>query len=90
MQDTFDPWIQKDPTCQGATKPVRHNYWTCTVEPGSCNYWAHVPEIQKPARPRAYAPQQEKPPQWEIRASQLEKSLYTNEDPAQPKINKIF
>ena len=42
--------VWEDPTCRGATKPVRHNYW------------AHVP--------RACAPQQEKPPQWEARAPQ--------------------
>ena len=51
--------IQEDATCHGATKPVRHNYWACALEP-SC--------------PRARAPQQEKPPQWEARALQLEKA----------------
>ena len=42
--------VQEDPTCRGAAKPVRHNYWART--------------------PRAHAPQQEKPPQWEARAPQ--------------------
>ena len=28
--------VQEDPTCLGATKPVRHNYW------------AHVPQLLKP------------------------------------------
>ena len=42
---------------RGATKPVRHNYWACALEPASHNYWACVP--------RARAPQQEKPPQFE-------------------------
>ena len=28
--------VQEDPTCQGATKPVSHNYW------------AHVPQLLKP------------------------------------------
>ena len=70
--------VQEDLTCRGATKPVCHNYW------------AHVPQLLKPAHPRARAlqllspraatteahtpracaPQQEKPPQWEARAPQ--------------------
>ena len=40
--------VQDDPTCRGATKPVRHNYWACTLEPASHNYWAHVPQLLKP------------------------------------------
>ena len=29
--------VREDPICRGATKPVRHNYW------------AHVPQLLKPA-----------------------------------------
>ena len=47
--------VQEDPTCRGATKPMHHNYRTCTLEPMSHNYEAGVPT--------AHAPQQEKPPQ---------------------------
>ena len=54
--------VQEDPTRCGATKPVRHNYRACALEP--------EPQILSPrattteARtPRARAPQQEKPPQ---------------------------
>ena len=54
--------VREDLTCHGATKPVRHNYGACALEPVSHNYWAHVP--------RACAPQQEKPPQWESYAPQ--------------------
>ena len=25
--------VREDPTCRGATKPVRHNYWACALEP---------------------------------------------------------
>ena len=39
----------EDPTCRGATKPVRHNYWACTLQPASHNYWARVPQLLKPA-----------------------------------------
>ena len=69
--------VREDPTRRGATKPVHHDYWAGTVEPGHHNYWAQ-------------APQQEKPRQWEARELQLEKSLRGNEDPAQPKINKVI
>ena len=31
--------VQEDPTCRGATKPVRHNYW------------AREPQLLKPALP---------------------------------------
>ena len=36
--------------------------------------------------PRAHAVQQEKPPQWEAHAPQLEKSPHSNEDPKQVKM----
>ena len=32
--------VQEDPTCCGATRPVYHNYWACTLEPVSHNYWS--------------------------------------------------
>ena len=41
--------VQEDPTCRGATKPVRHNYCAWALEPASHNYWAHVPQLLKPA-----------------------------------------
>ena len=81
--------VREDPTCCGATKPVRRNYWTCALEPTSHNYWARAP--------RARAPQQEKPPQWEARAPQRRvtpahrnqrKAAHSNKDQMQPKINK--
>ena len=40
--------VREDPTCYGATKPVSHNYWACTLEPVSHNYWARVPQLRKP------------------------------------------
>ena len=42
--------VREDPTCRGATKPMRHNYWACALEPMSHNYWAHVLQLLKPAR----------------------------------------
>ena len=67
--------VQEDLTCRGATKPVRHNYWACTLEPACHNHWAHMLQLLSPHAatteahaPRARAPQQEKPPQWEASA----------------------
>ena len=77
--------VWEDPTCCGASKPVRHNYWACALEPASHNYWAHAP--------RGRAPQQEKPLWWEARAPQRRvapahrnwrKPARSNEDPTQP------
>ena len=39
--------VQDDPTCPGATKPVRHNYQACILEPVSHNCWARVPQLLK-------------------------------------------
>ena len=39
---------REDPTCRGATKPVRHNYWACALELACHNYWACVPQLLKP------------------------------------------
>ena len=41
MQGTW-VWalVREDSTCHGATKPMRHNYWACALEPASHNYWS--------------------------------------------------
>ena len=41
--------VGEDATCHGATKPVRHNYWACALEPASHEYWAHMPQLLQPA-----------------------------------------
>ena len=76
--------IWEDPTYLGAAKHVHQNYWAHVPEPVSCHYWALAP--------RAFAPQQEKPPLWEAltppgRIAPLtatRKNLCSNKDPAQP------
>ena len=49
MQGT---WVRtlvwEDPTCRRATKPMRHNYWACALEPACHDYWAHMPQLPKP------------------------------------------
>ena len=62
--------VREDPTCRGATKPVRHNYWACALDPASHNYWSPRATTTAARVPRAHAPQQEKPPQWEAQAPQ--------------------
>ena len=52
---------------------------------------AQKPQLPKLERPRVHALKQEKPPQWEAQAPQLEKAhMYSNEDSAQTKINKYI
>ena len=62
-------WVlaQEDPTRHGTAKPVSHNYW------------ARMPQLLKPA-PRARAPQQEKPLQWEARAPQWRPNTAKNKN----------
>ena len=76
--------IQEDHTCPGAVKPVHRN-------PG-----AHVQQLLEPTGPRACAPYQEKPPQWEgctpqlesgPRSSQRGKSPHRDKDPNTAKNN---
>ena len=56
MQGTWLPsLVWEAPTCHGAAKPVRHNYWAYALEPVSHNYWAHAPQLLKPACLRACA-----------------------------------
>ena len=59
--------VREDPTCRGATKPVRHNYWACTLEPAS-HYWSPRATTTEALVPRARALPQEKPQQWEALA----------------------
>ena len=90
--------LWEDPTCHGATKLVRQNYWACTLEPASDNYWSPRATTTEAHVPRAGAQQQENPPQWEARIPQRReaparrnegKPTHSNEDPTQPKINKL-
>ena len=65
----FDPWCRKIPRCW-ATKPMHYNFW------------ARVLWRLKSTCPRARTPQ-EKPPQWEARVSQLQRS------PHPPQLEKV-
>ena len=99
MQETqVQSLVQEDSTCCGATKPVHHSYWFCALEPRNHNYQAHELQLLKPSCPGARV-SQEKPQKWEAWAPQLEssphslqleKSPCSNEDLAQPNINKYI
>ena len=58
------PLVLEDSTYCGATRSVGHNYCTCALEYGNCNYGS----------PHAWASQQGKPPQQEAHAPQQESS----------------
>ena len=62
--------VWEDPTCRKATKPMRHNYWACALEPHEPQLLSLHAATTEARMPRAHAPQQEKPPQWEARAPQ--------------------
>ena len=36
--------VQEDPTWQGASEPMCHNYWAHTLEPTGCSYGACSPQ----------------------------------------------
>ena len=72
--------------------------WACVPQLLVLCSRAHQLQLLRPKRPRARAPQQERLLQCEACALQLESSLHSpqleerprsNEDPAQPQINKV-
>ena len=75
--------VGEDPICLGETKPACHNYWACALESENRNSWAHHATAEAQA-PRACAPQQAKPLQWEAVTPQLESS------PQSPQLEKVF
>ena len=74
--------VREDPTCRGATKPVRHNYWACALEPASHNYWACVLQLLKPAHLE--------PVFHNKRSHCNEKPTHRNEEqPCSPQLEKV-
>ena len=77
--------MEQPSLCAAMTEPVLQSLGAPTTEP--CNYWnpqAMPCNKEATARGSLHATTREYPC-W----PQLEKSLRSNEDPAQPKINKI-
>ena len=49
MQRTWVwPITLEDCIWHKAMTPVSYNYWTCALEAGICNCWAHKPQLLKP------------------------------------------
>ena len=78
--------LREDPTCLGSTSRLPQLLSRCSRT-----------QVLKPPRPRAHALQPKEPLQWEGHTLKLESSPYllqlyknphSNENPAQPKINK--
>ena len=69
--------VWEDPTCRGATKPMRHNYWAHVSG-------ARALQQEKPPQWEAGAPQQRVAPAHH----NSRKPTRSNEDPMKPKINK--
>ena len=84
--------IWEDPTCWGTTEPVSHNYWACepAPEPGSTATEACAPSSQCSATGEATPMRSPRTTTESSPCSpQLgKKNPWSNEDPAQPKINK--
>ena len=91
----FNPWSGKIPRVSH-TKPLCRNCWARALEPGSLNYWAHVSQLRKPGTQTPSSKTREASTMRGLHAAmkssphspQLEKSQSSDEDPAQPKINK--
>ena len=84
--DMSSSLIWEYPICCGTTKPICHNYWTCALEPGSCNCWSNYN-----MRPRACVLQQEKLLNWGAYTLQLENNLHSQleKKPAQQQRPRI-
>ena len=79
MQGTWVPsLIREDSTCRGTTKPRSHNYWAHALEPVSHDCRYPVPQLLKPACPRAHALQREEPLQPGVRAPPLSATRETS------------
>ena len=101
-------WLSgKEPACQcrrhksdlwyGRIPHATEQLGLCATSIEPVTTEPHVLQLPKPRHPRASAPQQKKPLQWEVHAARLEssspcslpeKSPCNSEDPAQLKINK--
>ena len=76
--DTVQSLVQEDPTCRRATKPMRHNYWTCALEPGNCSYCSphwEATAMGSPCTATRESPQQRRPSMAKINEIMKEKTM---------------
>ena len=80
--------VWEDPTCHGATNPVRHNCWAHVLNPANSSHWAHEPRAPAPNK-RSHRSGKPTPHNKEQpRRPTTRDSLHKNEDPAQSKMSK--
>ena len=85
MQETWvRPLDQEHPTCLRVTKPMHLKYCTLALEPRSPQLLGPCAAATEAGKPRPHSAQQQKLPWWDVHALQLEGSLRSNKDPAQP------
>ena len=92
---------QEDPTCCGATQPVCCNFWACALGSRSPNHWSpHMPE-PVPCNKRSHSKWEARELQLESSPCSPQLfhmlefvwdwgSTHSNEETAQPKINKYI
>ena len=83
----FCPWSRKIPhATRRAAEPMHHDYWACAIGPGSRNHWSLGALEPLLSNKRSHCNEKllESSPSW----PQLENSPHSNEDTAEPKINK--
>ena len=73
-----------------ATKPVHHNYWACTLQLGSCNYWSLLTLEPVLHNKKNHCMSEVRALQLENSAHslQIEKRPCSNGNAVQPKMNK--
>ena len=82
--------VGEDPTCRGAPKCVRHNYWACALEPANHNCWS--PHYLEPVLHKR-SHHNEKPVHRKKSSPcspQLEKARMQQWRPNAAKINKLI
>ena len=68
--------VREDPTCRRAAKPMRHNYWACTLQPVSNEYWSPCSATREATAirsPRTATKSSPSSPQLEIAHMQRQK-----------------
>ena len=91
VQETLVRGIREDPTCLEAVKSMCHSSWPCALEPKCWNYWSLWPQKPCSTAEEVTIPKSPCAPELESSpcSSQLEKSLGSNEETVQPKINNL-
>ena len=89
MQETWVWSLIWDLTCHGTPKSSRCNYWACALSSGTTTIKTQVPWSLCSAAREATAGRSRTPKlEGNPHSPQLDKSLRSSEDPAQPKVKQ--